>query len=141
MTPTPILPLLFVHSDLAEEICLAFKGGQTPKAQVSARKRPGKERQVAGEPRSARVYLDMRTLGRDGMARVGEFATLDANYSVRTGCSLRTRLFHPTDEPRVHPDLAARSEGVDVTAMDIAKRWLDDVRAAKHLDLTWKPVQ
>jgi glycine cleavage system protein P-like pyridoxal-binding family len=132
---------LFVHSDLAGEICLAFKGGRRRKRKFPPGNAQVKERQVAGEPRSARVYLDMRTLGRDGMARVGEFATLDANYSVRTGCSLRTRLFHPTDEPRVHPDLAARSEGVDVTAMDIAKRWLDDVRAAKHLDLSWKPVQ
>ncbi len=37
--------------------------------------------------------------------------------------------------------LRREAKGLDVTAMDIAKRWLDDVRAAKHLDLTWKPVQ
>jgi len=155
-----------------------------------------------------RAYIYMRMLGRDGMARVGEFATLNANYLQARLRDAGYELAYPTRRASHEFILTLRREAkeFDVTAMDIAKRLLDfgihapttyfpmlvpecllieptetesretldgfveamvailaearsdparlkaapytmpvrrldDVRAAKHLDLTWKPVQ
>ena len=155
-----------------------------------------------------RAYIYMRMLGRDGMARVGEFATLNANYLQARLRDAGYELAYPTRRASHEFILTLRREAkeFDVTAMDIAKRLLDfcihapttyfpmlvpecllieptetesretldgfveamvailaearsdparlkaapytmpvrrldDVRAAKHLELTWKPVQ
>jgi len=154
-----------------------------------------------------RAYIYMRMVGREGMRRIGEFATLNANYLL---ARLRQAGFDPayptrraTHEFSLTLKRQARDQGV--TAMDFAKRLLDygyhapttyfpllvpeclliepteteskealdgfvaameaiereavadpahvkgapytlpvrrldDVRAAKHLDLTWKPA-
>ena len=154
-----------------------------------------------------RAYIYMRMIGRDGMQRIGEFATLNANYLL---ARFRQAGFDPayprrraTHEFILTMKREAREQGV--TAMDFAKRLLDfgyhapttyfpllvpecllieptetetkealdgfvdamvaiareaaedparlkgapytlpvrrldDVRAAKHLDLTWKPA-
>ena len=153
-----------------------------------------------------RAYIYMRMVGRDGMQRIGEFATLNANYLL---ARFKQEGFDPAYPARraTHEFIltmkhAARDLGT--TAMDFAKRLLDfgyhapttyfpllvpeclliepteteakealdgfveamvairkeatedpaklkgapytlpvrrldDVRAAKHLDLTWKP--
>jgi len=155
-----------------------------------------------------RAYIYMRMLGRDGMARVGEFATLNANYLQARLRDAGYELGYPTRRASHEFILTLRREAkeFDVTAMDIAKRLLDfgihapttyfpllvpecllieptetesretldgfveamvailaeaqsdparlkaapytmpvrrldDVRAAKHLELTWKPLQ
>ena len=155
-----------------------------------------------------RAYIYMRMLGRDGMARVGEFATLNANYLQARLRDAGYELAYPTRRASHEFILTLRREAkeFDVTAMDIAKRLLDfgihapttyfpmlvpecllieptetesretldgfveamvailaearsdparlkaapytmpvrrldDVRAAKHLELTWKPLQ
>ena len=154
-----------------------------------------------------RAYIYMRMVGREGMQRIGEFATLNANYLL---ARLRQAGFEPayptrraTHEFILTMKREAREHGA--TAMDFAKRLLDfgyhapttyfpllvpeclliepteteaketldgfveamvaiqreaaenverlkgapytlpvrrldDVRAAKHLDLTWKPA-
>jgi glycine dehydrogenase subunit 2 len=74
-----------------------------------------------------RAYVYMRMLGRDGMARVGEFATLNANY-------LLARLAQAGFEP-AYPGRRASHEFIitirrqarelHVSAMDFAKRLLD----------------
>ena len=74
-----------------------------------------------------RAYIYMRMLGRDGMARVGEFATLNANYlqaRLRDACY---ELAYPTRRASHEFILTLRREAkeFDVTAMDIAKRLLD----------------
>ncbi len=154
-----------------------------------------------------RAYIYMRMVGREGMQRIGEYATLNANYLL---ARLRQAGFEPayptrraTHEFILTMKREAREHGA--TAMDFAKRLLDfgyhapttyfpllvpeclliepteteakealdgfveamiaiqreaadngshlkgapytlpvrrldDVRAAKHLDLTWKPA-
>jgi glycine dehydrogenase subunit 2 len=154
-----------------------------------------------------RAYIYMRMVGREGMQRIGEFATLNANYLL---ARFRQAGFEPayptrraTHEFILTMKREAREQGA--TAMDFAKRLLDfgyhapttyfpllvpeclliepteteaketldgfveamvaikreagedvsrlkgapytlpvrrldDVRAAKHLDLTWKPA-
>jgi glycine dehydrogenase subunit 2 len=74
-----------------------------------------------------RAYVYMRMLGREGMARVGEFATLNANY-------LSARLQQAGFEA-AYPRRRASHEFIltlkkltqekGVTAMDVAKRLLD----------------
>ncbi|MGA3157618.1 MAG: aminomethyl-transferring glycine dehydrogenase subunit GcvPB [Steroidobacteraceae bacterium] len=74
-----------------------------------------------------RAYVYMRMLGRDGMSRVGEFATLNSNYLL---AKLREAGFIAAyPERRASHEFIltlkemAREQGV--TAMDIAKRLLD----------------
>jgi glycine dehydrogenase subunit 2 len=74
-----------------------------------------------------RAYIYMRLLGRDGMRRVGEYATLNANY-------LLTRL-KAAGFDAAYPERRASHEFIvtlkrqarehNVTAMDFAKRLLD----------------
>ncbi|PZN31258.1 MAG: aminomethyl-transferring glycine dehydrogenase subunit GcvPB [Proteobacteria bacterium] len=74
-----------------------------------------------------RAYVYMRMLGRAGMQRVAEYATLNANY-------LLARLVQAGFEP-AYPERRASHEFIitlkrqareqDVTAMDFAKRLLD----------------
>jgi glycine dehydrogenase subunit 2 len=74
-----------------------------------------------------RAYIYMRMLGREGMSRVGEYATLNANYLL---AQLAARGFEPA-----YPGRRASHEFIitvkkqkrelEVSAMDFAKRLLD----------------
>ena len=86
-----------------------------------------------------RAYVYMRMLGREGMRRVGEFATLNANY-------LSTRLQQVGYEA-AFPQRRASHEFIltlkrmaqlyGVTAMDVAKRLLD---LGFHAPTTYFPL-
>ena len=74
-----------------------------------------------------RAYVYMRMLGREGMSRVGEFATLNANYLL---ARLRTAGFDLAYPNRRASHefiitLKRQAKELNVTAMDLAKRLLD----------------
>jgi glycine dehydrogenase subunit 2 len=74
-----------------------------------------------------RAYAYARMLGREGMRRVGEFATLNANYLMT---ELRNAGFEVAfPERRASHEFIVTLKGVKadtgVTAMDVAKRLLD----------------
>jgi glycine dehydrogenase subunit 2 len=74
-----------------------------------------------------RAYIYMRLLGRDGMQRVGEYATLNANYLLKR---LRDAGFDAAyPERRASHEfivtLKRQARELNVTAMDFAKRLLD----------------
>jgi glycine cleavage system P protein (glycine dehydrogenase) subunit 2 len=86
-----------------------------------------------------RAYVYLRLLGREGVGRVAEFATLNANYLlaelVRTG-------YEPAFPRRraVHEfiiTLRRLKERTGVTAMDVAKRLLD---YGHHAPTTYFPL-
>jgi glycine dehydrogenase subunit 2 len=74
-----------------------------------------------------RAYVYMRMLGRDGMRRVGEYATLNANYLA----ALLTQLGYDAAYPQRRAShefiltLKRQAREYEVTAMDVAKRLLD----------------
>ncbi len=74
-----------------------------------------------------RAYIYMRMLGRDGMTRVAEFSTLNANYLMaelqRAGYDLAFPNRRATHEFIVTLKRQAKATGL--TAMDVAKRLLD----------------
>ena len=74
-----------------------------------------------------RAYIYMRMIGRDGMRRVGEFATLNANYLLarlkQAGFDAAYPGRRATHEFILTMKRQARDQGV--TAMDFAKRLLD----------------
>ncbi len=74
-----------------------------------------------------RAYVYMRLLGRDGMHRVSEFATLNANYLMarlrQEGFELAFEGRRATHEFIVTLKRQAKEQGV--TTMDFAKRLLD----------------
>ena len=74
-----------------------------------------------------RAYIYMRMLGREGMHRVGEYATLNANYLMArlAQSRIRPRVPDATREPRVHHHAKKQASELGVSAMDIAKRLLD----------------
>lgn len=74
-----------------------------------------------------RAYIYARLLGREGMVRVAEFATLNANYLL---ARLRKIGFQPAFNNRraTHEfiiTLSKLAKELHVTAMDVAKRLLD----------------
>ena len=74
-----------------------------------------------------RAYIYMRMLGREGMSRVGEYATLNANYLL---AQLAARGFEPAYPGRRASHefiitLKKQARELEVTAMDFAKRLLD----------------
>jgi glycine dehydrogenase subunit 2 len=74
-----------------------------------------------------RAYVYMRMLGREGMSRVGEFATLNANYLLARLQAAGFDLAYPTRRAS-HEfiiTLKRQAKEVNVTAMDVAKRLLD----------------
>lgn len=86
-----------------------------------------------------RAYVYMRMLGREGMARVGDFATLNANYLL---ARLRAAGFDPAYPERrashefiITAKRQSRENGV--SAMDIAKRLLD---LGFHAPTTYFPL-
>jgi len=74
-----------------------------------------------------RAYVYMRMLGRDGMRRVGEYATLNANYLSK----LLTQIGYEAAYPQRRAShefiltLRRQAQELGVTAMDVAKRLLD----------------
>jgi glycine dehydrogenase subunit 2 len=74
-----------------------------------------------------RAYIYMRLLGREGMVRVAQFATLNANYML---ARLRAAGFDPAYPMRRASHefiitLKRQTREYQVTAMDVAKRLLD----------------
>ncbi|MGA0018842.1 MAG: aminomethyl-transferring glycine dehydrogenase subunit GcvPB [Steroidobacteraceae bacterium] len=74
-----------------------------------------------------RAYVYMRMRGREGMSRVGEFATLNANYLLARLQAAGFDLAYPTRRAS-HEfiiTLKRQAKELNVTAMDVAKRLLD----------------
>ncbi len=86
-----------------------------------------------------RAYVYMRMVGRDGMRRIGEFATLNANYLQ---ARLRAAGFEPAfPERRASHEfiitLKTMARTLHVTAMDVAKALLDE---GLHAPTTYFPL-
>jgi glycine dehydrogenase subunit 2 len=86
-----------------------------------------------------RAYIYMRMLGREGMSRVGEYATLNANYLLAL---LRARGFEPAYPTRRASHefiitLKKQARDLEVSAMDFAKRLLDH---GFHAPTTYFPL-
>lgn len=74
-----------------------------------------------------RAYLYIRMLGKEGLHRVAEFATLNANYLMKRLGDLGYDLAFP-ERRATHEfiiSLKKEAKTVNVTAMDLAKRLLD----------------
>ncbi len=74
-----------------------------------------------------RAYIYARMLGREGMARVAEFATLNANYMLKRLMDVGYDAAYP-DRRATHEfilTLKKQAKELNVTAMDVAKRLLD----------------
>ncbi|MEO0996501.1 MAG: aminomethyl-transferring glycine dehydrogenase subunit GcvPB [Pseudomonadota bacterium] len=79
-----------------------------------------------------RAYVYMRMLGRDGMRRVGEFATLNANYLQRRLADAGFELAFPNRRASHEFIVTLKREAktIGITAMDVAKALLDhDIHA------------
>ena len=74
-----------------------------------------------------RAYIYMRMLGRDGMHRVSEFATLNANYLMARLAAAGFELAYPGRRASHEFILTLKREAREygMTAMDFAKRLLD----------------
>ncbi len=86
-----------------------------------------------------RAYIYARLLGREGMQRVAEFATLNANYLMKrlsqSGFDLAFPERRATHEFIVTLKRQAKEPGI--TAMDVAKRLLD---LGYHAPTTYFPI-
>jgi len=86
-----------------------------------------------------RAYVYMRMLGREGMQRVGEYATLNANYLSAQLQQLGFDAAYPRRRAS-HEfilTLKKQSQEYGVTAMDVAKRLLD---LGFHAPTTYFPM-
>ncbi len=74
-----------------------------------------------------RAYIYMRMLGRVGMQRVGEFATLNANYVMARLKAAGFEAAYPTRRASHEFIITAKKQAreLNVNAMDFAKRLLD----------------
>ncbi len=74
-----------------------------------------------------RAYVYMRMVGRDGMERIAEYATLNANYLMARLRDAGFELAFPTRRASHEFIVTLRHEAksIDLTAMDIAKALLD----------------
>jgi glycine dehydrogenase subunit 2 len=74
-----------------------------------------------------RAYIYMRMLGRDGMVRVAEFATLNANYLMKRLQAAGFEAAYPARRASHEFIITLKRENrlYQVTAMDVAKRLLD----------------
>jgi glycine dehydrogenase subunit 2 len=74
-----------------------------------------------------RAYIYMRLLGREGMRRVGEYATLNANYLLKRLTEAGFDAAYPQRRASHEFILTLKRQAKDlnVTAMDVAKRLLD----------------
>lgn len=86
-----------------------------------------------------RAYIYMRLLGREGMVRVGEFATLNANYMMAEAKKRGFQLAIPDRRASHEFIITLKKEARDlhVTAMDFAKRLLD---LGYHAPTTYFPL-
>ncbi len=86
-----------------------------------------------------RAYVYMRMLGREGMSRVGEFATLNANYLMARLRAAGFDLAYPTRRASHEFIITLRRQAkeLNVTAMDVAKRLLDH---GFHAPTTYFPL-
>ncbi|MCI0517382.1 MAG: aminomethyl-transferring glycine dehydrogenase subunit GcvPB [Woeseiaceae bacterium] len=86
-----------------------------------------------------RAYVYMRMVGRDGMRRIGEFATLNANYLQSRLRAAGFELAFP--ERRASHEfiitLKTMARTLHVTAMDVAKALLDE---GLHAPTTYFPL-
>jgi glycine dehydrogenase subunit 2 len=86
-----------------------------------------------------RAYIYMRMLGREGMARVAEYATLNANYMLKRLTQAGFDAAYP--ERRASHEfiltLKRQARSLNVTAMDFAKRLLD---YGYHAPTTYFPL-
>lgn len=74
-----------------------------------------------------RAYIYARMLGREGMSRVADFATLNANYMLKRLMEVGYDAAYP-ERRATHEfiiTLKKQAKELNVTAMDIAKRLLD----------------
>lgn len=74
-----------------------------------------------------RAYLYARMLGREGLQRVSEFATLNANYLLARLSQAGFNLAYPTRRASHEFIITMKNEAktLNITALDIAKRLLD----------------
>jgi glycine dehydrogenase subunit 2 len=74
-----------------------------------------------------RAYVYMRLLGREGMVRVAEFATLNANYLLKRLQAAGYEAAYPSRRGSHEFIITLKRENrlYQVTAMDVAKRLLD----------------
>jgi glycine dehydrogenase subunit 2 len=74
-----------------------------------------------------RAYIYMRLLGREGMVRVAEFATLNANYMLKRLQEAGFEAAYPTRRASHEFIITLKRENrlYQITAMDVAKRLLD----------------
>src|ERR1700744_4419592 len=74
-----------------------------------------------------RAYIYMRMLGREGMVRVAEFATLNANYLMKRLQDLGFEAAYPKRRASHEFIITLKQENkaYHVSAMDVAKRLLD----------------
>jgi glycine dehydrogenase subunit 2 len=86
-----------------------------------------------------RAYIYMRMLGREGMQRVGEYATLNANYLQARLREAGFELAFPTRRASHEFIITLKHEAkeFDLTAMDIAKALLDE---NYHAPTTYFPL-
>jgi glycine dehydrogenase subunit 2 len=86
-----------------------------------------------------RAYIYAVLLGRDGLHRVGEYSTLNANYMAKLMADAGFELAYP-DRRATHEfivTLSAQAKGLGVNAMDFAKRLLD---FGYHAPTTYFPL-
>jgi glycine dehydrogenase subunit 2 len=86
-----------------------------------------------------RAYVYMRLLGREGMRRVGEFSTLNANYLLARLQRVGYDAAYPARRASHEFILTLRRQAQDlgITAMDVAKRLLD---LGFHAPTTYFPL-
>ena len=86
-----------------------------------------------------RAYIYMRLLGKSGMERVGEFATLNANYMMSEAKKRGFELAIPDRRASHEFIITLKKEAAElhVTAMDFAKRLLD---LGYHAPTTYFPL-
>ncbi len=86
-----------------------------------------------------RAYVYMRLLGREGMRRVGEFSTLNANYLLVRLQQIGFDAAYPQRRASHEFILTLRRQAqeLDVRAMDVAKRLLD---LGFHAPTTYFPL-
>ncbi len=86
-----------------------------------------------------RAYVYARLLGRDGMVRVAEYSTLNANYMATRLKEAGFQLAYPDRRPAHEFIITLKNEAREsgVTAMDFAKRLLD---YGFHAPTTYFPI-
>jgi glycine dehydrogenase subunit 2 len=86
-----------------------------------------------------RAYIYMRMVGRDGMRRIAEFATLNANY-LQSRLSAAGFELAFADRRASHEfivTMKSQAKSLQVTAMDVAKALLDK---GYHAPTTYFPL-